>query len=179
MNLYFDIEVREVINPETMMLESDWDTFWAERTAIDEAVPDQWKAEWELLKSGRHPEPPLEKVRREVNEQYISKYNQVWQKVLSSYTDDEQKLIKEFLALKATNRSFERQEEIQAITKADGRQLVSAFQSDVSEARQALRYANPYLDAWLFFWGRVTSFQTPAGEEAYKVIARSVGRRME
>jgi len=56
--------------------------------------------------------------------------------------------------------------------------LISSFRSDVSDARVAMRYANPYLDAWLYFWNRVNSFQTTEAEEAYKVIATSVGKRM-
>jgi len=174
MNLYFDIEVRETRDPETGELARDWDTFWAERTAVEEAVPDQWKAEWEAFLS-QH-QTPLETIRREVNEQYISKYNQVWQKVLSNYGEDEQKLIKEFLYLERMNQDLTRQDEIRNMVRANGRKLVSAFRSDVSEARRALRFANPYLDGWLYFWNRVSSFQTPAGEEAFRQISRSVGK---
>lgn len=176
MNLYFDIEVKEMRDPETGELLKDWDTFWAERTAIEGAVPDQWKAEWEVFLSKN--QTPLEAVRREVNEQYLSKYNQVWSKVFSNYSEEDQKLIKEYLYLERMRQDFARQEIIKGTVMADGRKLISAFRSDVSEARQALRYANPYLDAWLNFWGRVSSFQTPEAEEAYRTIAGTIGKRL-
>ncbi len=177
LNLYFSIELKELRNPETGALEKDWDTFWALRFAVEEAIPDHLKGEWKTYLSRKL--NPLEVVRGEVYRTYFSKYNYVWQKVLDTYQEDEKKLIEEFLHLERMNLDRKRQAEIKAMTRADGKRLVSSFRTGVSNARTALRFANPTLDAWLYYWGRTTAFQTPQAEVIYNQIAKDTGRRLE
>ena len=173
LNLYFKIELEEKIDEETGEKVKDWDKFWAMREAIELAIPDDYKEEWEdYLKRNS---TSLEQLRREHN-QYIKPYNALWGRILEEYTPEEQKLIKEHQYLIKTGTGLERRAEIEATRRENGRKLVSNFRSDISNARQALRYANPFLDAVLYYWGRITTFQTPLAEEAYRQLCKETGK---
>jgi len=177
LNLYYSIELREIHDPETGELIRDWDTFWSERMAVEESIPDMWKDEFKdyITKN----ETRMESIRREIYQRYFTKYWWVWDQVLGTYNEDEQKLIREYLSLENRGINISRQAEIQAIqSQKTGNVLISSFRSEVSDARKALRYANPHLDAWLYFWGRTSSFIAPGAEETYKQIAKDTGRQI-
>ena len=178
LNLYYSIELNEIRDPETGELVRDWDTFWAQRLALEEAIPDMWKGEFKTYTTKN--ETPMEAIRRKVYQTYFTKYWWVWDQVLKGYNETEQRLIREYISLENRGMDLPRQAEIKA-TKSEktGSLLISGFRSDISEARQALRYANPTLDAWLFYWGRVGSFQTPQAEEIYYSISKETGRKIQ
>lgn len=177
LNLYFSIELKEVTDPETGEKVRDWDNFWAQRQAVEDAIPDDYKHEWEdfIAKNSTR----MEGVRREVYHNYFRTYNKVWEKILSTYSDEEQALVEEYLHLERTGQQLDRQAEIKA-TKSEktGDMLISSFRSEVSGAKKALRYHNPSLDAWLFYWGRTSTFASPTGEEVYHQLAKETGRRI-
>lgn len=176
LNLYFSIELNtEAIDPETGEIYTDWDSFFAQRAAIEDAILPELKEEWEAYLSRNTTR--MEEIRRDVSNTYFRKYYDVWEATLALYPENEQKLINEFLYLERTGQQLERQDEIKEIISAKtGNQLISSFRSEVSDNRAALRYTNPSLDAWLFFWGRVTSFKTPQAEAIYQQISRDTGR---
>jgi len=115
-------------------------------------------------------------VRSEVVQKYFRKYYDIWDAVANTYSPEEVKLIKEYTSLEGRGVNQSRQNEILAMQSAKGGQLISRFRSEVGEARQAFRYANPLLDAWLNYWGRVSSFQTPEAEQAYQQLFAETGR---
>jgi len=177
LNLYFSIELTQKIDEETGEKVWDWDSFWAQREAIEDAVPEEYKAEWDdyLEKNTT----PLEKIRRQVSDEYFKPYNRVWEQVLKTqYDEGEQRLINEWYSLRRRGINLDRQAVISSTVRDNGRQLISNFQSDTSEARRALRYANPLLDAWLFYWGRTTSFLTPEASQFYPSICHTTGRQI-
>jgi site-specific DNA-adenine methylase len=174
LNLYFSIELKERVNPETMEIEIDWDRFWSERDAIERAIPQHLKQEWEDYLSRNSTR--LEELRREIFTDYFKPYYDIWDTVMARYDTSQQTIINEYLSLKRTKKDLDRIAEIEAML-VDDRSLVSSFQSDVGEARRALRYANPMLDAWLFYWGKTSSFLAPGAEEAYLRVAKQTGRR--
>ena len=177
LNLYFEIELTQKIDEETGEKVWDWDSFWAMREAVEAAVPEEYKQEWDdyLIRNTT----PLEQIRRQVSQEYFRSYNRVWEQVLlTQYSETEQHLIKEWYSLRRRGISLDRQADISATVRDNGKQLISNFQSDVSEARKALRYANPLLDAWLYYWGRTTSFLTPEANEAYPQICSETARQI-
>ena len=176
LNLYFSTELHDKIEDDTGAKVEDWDRYFAEKDAIALAVPDQYKQEWDDYLSRNA--TPLMTIRREVTKTYFNKYDGLWEQLLSRYSEDEQRLIKEYLFLEDRNQNFPRQEEIKLITDKQGRQLVSGFRTDVSNAKKALRYANPALDAWLNYWGRVSSFTTPQAYELYQRYSLSTGKKL-
>lgn len=176
-NLYFSIELEETTDPETGEKTQDWDKFWAQRDAIDAAILPEYHQEWDDFLSKNS--TPIEEIRRDVYQQYFRKYNQIWETVLTTYNESEQRLVNEFLYLERTGQNLVRQAEIQATVSAKtGLMLISSFRSEVSDAKRALRYANPYLDAWLYYWGRTSSFVAPGSEQIYYLIAASTGRKV-
>jgi len=177
LNLYFSIELEEKYDEETGERIRDWDTFWAQRQAIEDAIPDHLKEEWDDYISRNTTR--IEELRRDVYDRYFRKYNQVWDGVLTTYPEDEQRLIEEYLHLERTGAQLDRQAEIKAMRSAKtDNLLISSFRSELSEARRALRYANPHLDAWLFYWGRVTTFLTPIADQVYYQLAKETGREV-
>jgi len=174
MNLYFNIELKEMIDPENGERVLDWDTFWAQREAIQSAIPEEYIGEWEAF-LGRN-NSPLEQLRFRVNSEYFRRYNLVWDGVLRTYDEEQQKLINEYLHLQRTGQSLDRQAMIKAMVTGEGKLLISSFQTDISEARQALRYKNPHLDAWLFYFGKVSTFLTPEAETVYNQLAKDTGK---
>jgi len=176
LNLYFDIELKDKIDEETGEKVKDWDTFWAQREAIEGAIPPHLKQEWDDYISRNSTR--VELIRRKVYKEYFRVYNKIWESALERYPEEEQKLIKEFLYLERMDIDFARQDEIKAMVSVKtGNMLISSFRSDVSNARLALRYANPALDAWLRFWGRVESFQTPEAGVIFVQICKDVGKK--
>ncbi len=175
LNQYYSIELKDDVNPETGVKETDWDTFYAQRDAVEAAVPDQYKAEWEYV-IGRG-STPLQQVRKEVNEKFFKPYNKVFQMTLSGYGPEEQRLINEYLALERTGADEARRTAIMSIVSSkDSSALISGFRSAVSKNKEALRYANPMLDAWLRFWGKTTSFKTAAADSMYQRLLGASGR---
>jgi len=176
LNLYFDIELKETTDPETGEIIMDWDNFWAQRMAIEQSIPEEFRAEWDEFISKNSTR--IEEVRRTVYSEYFRTYNLVWNEIASTYNKQEQSLINEYLYLERTGQKLDRQEEIKnTVSEKTGDQLISSFRSEVSDARRALRFKNPYLDAWLFFWGRTTSFVNElVARPLYEQIARQTGR---
>ena len=175
LNLFFEIEPQEMYDPETGEKVIDWDSFWSQRDAIEAAIPEQFKQEWQDYLSRNT--IPYELVRREINENYFRPYNRVYEAVLKMRSEEERRLIEEYLRLERLEKDRGRQQAIRDIVGTDGKKLVSSFRSDISNARKALRYANPTLDAWLNFWGRVHTFMTPEAEIAYNSIQVQMGRQ--
>jgi len=60
--------------------------------------------------------------------------------------------------------------ELEQITRADGRQLIAAFNAEVDTARRNLRMLLPELDAWLLIFGITGELTTPEAEAAYQRI---------
>src|SRR4030042_6678372 len=174
LNLYFSIKLNKVRDPSTGELIDDWDTFWDQRLALESSIPPEYQKEWNDYLSRNS--TPMEKLRRN-SQDYFRKYNEIYDAITNLQNPVEQDLMKEYEYLVKTGQDLQRQQEIESITTADGRQLVSAFRTDVSNARLALRRANPHLDAWLNYWGRVTSFKTPQAKDIYLRLMQSTGRQ--
>ena len=178
MDLFFSIELKDTVDPGSGERILDWDKFWANRGMIDDAIPESDRGKWDAFLS-RHTVPIMQ-VWQDVYNTYFKKYYALWDKMLSTYSDDEQRLINEYLFLEKTGQQLDRQASIkETIFAKDGRQLISSFRSSVSDEREALRYANPQLDAWLFYWGKTKSFKTANAESVYKQLAKRTGRQIE
>ena len=178
LNLYYSIELEEITEPETGEKVRDWDTFWALRQSLEDAIPDEYKQEWDDFLSRNSTR--MEEVRRDVYATYFSPYNKIWDKILSTYPENEQALITEYLSLERRGINLARQQAIKdSVSAKTSRKLISSFRSETSDAKKALRYYNPNLDAWLFYWGRTTSFASPTGEDVYRRISAETGRRIQ
>ena len=175
MDMYFSVELKDTVDPATGERILDWDSFFAQREAITSAIPADDKGRWDtfLLRNTA----PMMQIHKEASETYFRKYNGLWDKTLEAYSEEEQQLINEYLYLERTGQKLDRQVFIkETVSEKDGNKLISSFRSSVAEERKALRYANPHLDAWLFYWGKTSTFVSLTGEETYRNLAKQTGR---
>ena len=153
----------------------DWEKFWAERAAIESAVPEENKDEWFDFLTRNMSE--LEILRRQVNDKYFTKYYDIHEVTLAQRNQEEQELLKEYYSLVKRGTGFERREEIRNYIDVCGDKLVSSFERARSANREALRVANPYLDAWLAYWQKTTSLKTEAAKDVLQHLFYTTGRK--
>jgi hypothetical protein len=177
MNLYFSIELKDKYDEETGELVTDWEGFYATRQAITDSIPDSLISEWESFLSKN--QSPLEAIHQQVTNQYFRKYYAVWDETLKQFSTEEQSIINEYLYLQKTGQQLDRQAEIKAMQLSDGKLLISSFQSAVGANKAALRQDNPYLDAWLYYWGKVSSFKKSSTKEIYLQLCKDTGRMVD
>ncbi len=155
-----------------------WDEFFMKQAAVDQAVPDEDRAEWDKFLARNLNQ--FGRLHRRVNNEYFKKYYDVADMVKETYTPDEQAMIDEYRALERNSQlAFQRANEIKGYKSSTGRKLISSFNSDVTQEREALRRANPYLDAWLIYWGKTTSPQTDKTMDVLQHLYKETGRKWE
>lgn len=147
-DLYFSIELETRRDPYTG--DEDWDFlgFWLKRNAVRMALPEEQRTEFDAYI--RRYSTPMEKVFRQVYNDYIRGYRAANRIILEEFTDVEKGLIREYYA-KDTTRT--RVEEIEDITRADGLKLISQYRIKGREARENMRTASPRLDFYLYVFG--------------------------
>lgn len=178
LSMFYAVELEDTVDEATGERVLDWNKFWANRDHITSAIPIADKGKWDNFLARNT--APIIAVWQQVSQTYFKKYNGLWDEVLSTYSEEDQTLITEYLFLERTQQKLDRQEEIKAIIREeDGLQLISGFRTAVSDERKALRFANPQLDAWLFYWGKTSTFVSHEGEGVFKELARQTGRVIE
>ena len=178
LDMFFSVELEDTVDPNTGERILDWDKFWSNRDFITDAIPEADKGQWETFLARNT--APIMAVWQNVSRTYFRKYDGLWDEVLSTYNEEEQTLIEEYLFLERTQQKLDRQQEIKTTLSAkDGSALISGFRSSVSAERKALRFANPQLDAWLFYWGRTSTFISHTGEEVFTELSRQTGRTID
>jgi len=134
---FFNDEIGQVV--------TDWDGFFKWRAGIENA------AGQEFIERIRKWDTPLQIHRRNDYEKYIRPYKNLWQITLEEFIPEEQILIRKFYATTDANVRAEIQKE--TIGLEGDLQLVSQFQTTLSERRRRLRIVDPEMDARLVFWG--------------------------
>lgn len=174
-NMYYNVKLEEMVDPITGIRGYDWDKYWSQKAAIDAAIPDYYRSEWEGYKLRNS--SPLDMVDSQVIPNYIRKYQSVWDATLAQFNPEQQKDIQAYYGFKKTQTNPEEQARIEATPYDAEHTLLTTFQSNLSANRNALRDANPVLDAWLLFYGKVTSVRTQAAANAYNSICQDLGRK--
>ena len=178
LDMFFSVELEDTVDPNTGERILDWDKFWSNRDFITDAIPEADKGQWDTFLARNT--APIMAVWQNVSRTYFRKYDGLWDEVLSTYNEEEQTLIEEYLFLERTQQKLDRQQEIKTtLSEKDGSALISGFRSSVSAERKALRFANPQLDAWLFYWGRTSTFISHTGEEVFTELSRQTGRTID
>jgi len=160
---YYELEPEMAVNPDTGVYERDWDTYWRHTEAIIQSLPESVREEF--IESMQRDWTPLRKLWWQVSRDYVRKYRNVREVILERYSPEEQVAIRRYPVASEAERA-----ELEQITRADGRQLISAFNDEVRTARRNLRILNPELDAWLMIFGITRELLTPEAETAYQQI---------
>lgn len=178
LSLFYAVELEDTVDENTGERILDWDKFWNHKDMITSAIPTEDRGQWDSWLDRNT--APIMKVWKTVNQTYFKKYNDLWDKVKQTYDEQEQLLIDEYLFLERTQQKLERQEQIRTvISNKTGKSLISGFRSEVSDERKALRFSNPHLDAWLFYWGKTTTFVSHEGEDVFRALSSRTGRTIE
>jgi len=166
--LYFQVELEERLDPEIGQITPDWDRFFLTRQMIAGAVPPSRQESFN--KRIRGSESPLERHRREDYEQYVRPYQNTFDLVLSQLPEDDQAVVRR---ANATDDVDERRE-LLAETNDAGDNIVSQFQSKLTEFRRRLRMLDPEMDARLVLWtGRQPV--SNKGREAWRRLRTNYG----
>lgn len=173
-NYYFQIQVKKVFNPDTGLIEDDWDLFYAEQEAIRLGMPEDVETQFDSLIA--KDDTPLQRRRRELYQDLFKIYYQTTRQiVMAEFTKEQQVEINRFLAT-ASPEERSRIRDIDLVEGGgSGRSLIADYQSRIRNTRQNLRDTDIELDAWLtFFNGSMTPRTTQAAARRIE-IARSFG----
>lgn len=144
-------------DPDIGAMTTDWDGFYKWRSTIEGSL--EGASHESFLSRIRRWDTDLDVFRREDFETFIRPYKNMFGITLSEFSDVEQAIIRQFYATdSATVR-----EELRGITSGEN-QLVSKFQSILSERRRRLRLLDPEIDARLAFWGETSSVASPTAQ---------------
>ena len=159
-NLYYTIELEDKIDPYTGVLEPDFTTFWLKREAVRMALTEGQRSEFDSWITKYR--TPMESTFKYAYNTYIRGYKASTRIVFEGRDVEEQKLIREYYADTTT---MKRKEEIRKLQGSDGRQIVSGYESEVSDAKGALREVSPMLDFYLYVFGYTTTTKTKAAKD--------------
>ena len=162
LHMYYQIELVEKFDPETETWYIDWDEyFWLLDSIIYTVDPERRP---DLVSMITKNMDELTRLRWDVSKEYFRPYNRVKTALLELYSDKEKKLLRRFMS---TPSDTER-DTIRAHVTADGRQLVSAYQTDSRVIHENMRLLDPELDAWLMFFQITQTTLTPEAQRLYE-----------
>jgi len=165
-SMWYDISPKEVIDPETGRLYTDWSVYFATMDAMENVMPDELKVQWDKYMS-RNRTPGWTKFKY-ATEEYLVPYWNTSNLVKHQFSQDEQELIDEYYLIQDINPA--RAQEIQDYVLPNGLKLMSQYRSKVSDARKRLRMSIPMVDAQLLYWGRTQTLLTPEAEKLYNTL---------
>jgi len=172
LNEWFQLTVKEKIDPVTNTPYLDWGTFFATQDAIEKMLPPELKSDWHTYL--RHNETPGRTLYREAVENYLVPYWNVSDVIKKEmFTPEEQDLIDEYYAIQDIDPT--RAAEIQEITRPNGLKLISQYRTMTTNARKKLRMTLPTLDAQLLYWNVTSTLLTPEAQLIYDNLT-SAGR---
>ena len=164
--MWYELSPKQVIDPETDRLYTDWSTYFATMDAIEGLMPPDLKSEWEAYMS-RNRTPGWIRY-KQATEEYLVPYWNVTNLIKEQFSPEEQALIDEYYLIKDIDPL--RAQAIQDYTMPNGLKLLSQYRSRLSDARKKLRMSIPMVDAQLLYWGRTATLLTPKAEELYNQL---------
>lgn len=166
--MYFEIELTESFNFDVGGVTTDWDLYFAKRRLVEQAAAGP-RASLFYERVHKRDTPLLRNQRRD-HEEYLRPYNATFDLVLSTFSEEEQQIIREAKWTSDEDRRLE----LMAQERPDGTNIVSAFTSELTEFRSRLRVLDPEMDARLMLWeGR--SAKTDQASAIYRTLRRRYG----
>jgi len=162
---YYELTPELKYNWESDRMELDFDTYYAKIDILLESLDEAHRQR--LLDRIQLDWTPMERLYWTVSREYFRPYRNVRSIILGQYDDQQVQQIRRYEVARGAER-----EELQQLVGPDGEKLIAGFNAKVREARQRLRYIDPELDAWSYFWGNTDSFITTAAEEKYNQLVK-------
>lgn len=144
--------------------ESDWNKYFASVDAIIEALPDEHRGY--LLEYIQKEWTPSQKLYWQTNSQFIRPYMNLREGILQEVIPAQQEFIRDYMDVSAA---------VIDNLPEEAAKLIRDFNSAVSRAREKYRQLNPETEAWLYYWGKITSLQSEAARKKYNSIIAQFG----
>lgn len=162
---YYEIQPEYKYNWDSGRDELDFDAYYAKIDYLLESLDDAHRQRF--LERVQLEWTGLEKLYWSSSREYLRPYRNIRDIILNQYTDEQRQQIRRYEVARGAER-----EELKALPGPEGHKLIAGFESKVREARQRLRYIDPTLDAWSYFWGNTDSFLTAEAEEIYNGLTK-------
>jgi hypothetical protein len=157
---YYELKPQLRRDPETGQLTYDFDTYFAQTDALIESLPDAVKQRF--LAYIHRNWTDTQKLYWTISREYLRPYRNLREAVIQQFTPDEQEILRRYSSTEGAEQAA-----LEEITMADGNKLIATFTKDLRTARLHMRRMDPTLEAWLYFWGKVTEFNTADSEAIY------------
>lgn len=165
MYMYFDLKPEMKYNWESGKDELDYDTYFSKIDALIDTLEGEFKQR--LIDRIQYSWNSVEKLYWDVSREYLRPYRLVRSLVLEQYTPEQRQQILRFEVARGAER-----EELKEIIGPGGTKLISGFSQGVREARLRLRYLDPTLDAWCYFFGITDKLVTNQSEVEYDKLSK-------
>jgi len=165
LNYYYDLKPEYKMNQESGKMELDFDTYYAYVDNLLSSMDQDYKDR--LLQRIQFDWTGLEKLYWQTSRDYIRPYNAVSDVVKSTFDEKGQYWINRYSSADTVEK-----QQIDSFDLAPGVGLMSEYRKQLASAHESMRLADPELDAWLNFWGKVSSFKTPEAEQKYTAMRK-------
>ena len=163
LNFYYELEPEMKYNWDSDRMELDFDSYYAQIDILLESLDEAHRQR--LLDRIQLDWTPMERLYWTISREYFRPYRNIRSVVLNQYTDEQRQQIRRYEVARGEER-----ESLKAIVGPDGQKLIAGFSAKVREARQRLRYIDPALDAWSYFFGNTDSFLTSESKATYNQL---------
>ena len=161
MYMYFDIRPELKWNWDAGRETYDYDSYFAKIDALIETLQEPFRSRF--LERVQYDWNGMEKLYWQISRDYLRPYRNVRNAVFSGYSPEEQYALRRFEVARGAER-----EALRALIRPDGKKLISSFSAETREVRRRMRYTDPTLDAWLYFFGKTDTFQTEQSKGMYQ-----------
>ncbi len=162
---YYELEPEMAYNWDSDRMELDYDTYYAKVDMLLESLTEPYRQR--LLERIQMDWTPMERLYWQISREYFRPYRNIRSIILKTYSEEERAQIRRYEVARGDERTA-----LQEVIGQDGQNLIAGFNSKVREARQRLRYVDPTLDAWSYFFGNTDSFLTKESELQYKEFVK-------
>jgi hypothetical protein len=139
----------------------DWLGYYSLVDGLIDHLPEPYKGEF--LEWIHRNWTDTERLWWKVNREYVRPYNNVREGVIQSYPPEAQTLLRNYSRLD--------QSELDAMDEPT-QALIRDFTTTLTQARQNFRSMVPELDAWLYFWGDITTLRSDEAERIFQSLQR-------
>jgi len=163
---YYEVQVKEVtrFNEDVGRYEKylDWDTFWAQRETILSMVKERnYEFYLRLINKIDKNLTELGRVFRQYSREWKTPYRGITQIVLETFTDEERSIIRSY-----RSATLEEQNRLRELKNDQGK-IISTYDAKLTGTRKRWREVNPEGEAWMLFFGDVSTATTDEAWEIY------------
>lgn len=159
--MYFETQPEWGVDPDTGVTGYNFDKYYAYIDILLQSLTPEYRERF--LARVQKNWTPMEKLYWEFSKEYAAPYRNLGNIVLREFDSDSQDIIRQY-----RHSSGPERQELRNAVDSQGNKVIAAYESLLQEAHTKLRVLSPETDAWLNFFGYVTTFKTKEAERIYK-----------